>query len=151
MTTVETPELEQEEEATHTTAKTHVDDADEASWKAPDGKWGWVIVGASFFVSFFMDGVTYALGTFLTPFVEQYNVTHAEASIVHSLLPAVTFLSGPIASVFTDKYGCLWTTVIGGVIASAGFLLSYFVTNFYMLYVTIGLLSGKELFLKQFL
>jgi hypothetical protein len=144
MTTVETSE--QKEEATHMTAKTY-DDADEKSWKAPDGKWGWVIVGASFFVSFFMDGVTYALGTFLTPFVEQYNVTHAEASIVHSLLPAVTFLSGPIASVFTDKYGCLWTTVIGGVIASFGFLLSYFVTNFYMLYVTIGLLSGKIFFI----
>ena len=54
MTTIEIPEQEIEEAAatTHMTAKTH-DDGDEKSWKAPDGKWGWVIVGASFFVSFF--------------------------------------------------------------------------------------------------
>ena len=109
---------------------------------APDGGWGWVIVIASLLIHFFMDGVTYALGTFLTPFTETYGVSHAEASIVHSLLPAVTLFSGPIASIFTNKYGCKWTTIMGALIASAGFMLSFFVRKFSYLYITIGVISG---------
>ena len=120
-----------------------IQDNSDIDWKAPDGGWGWVIVISSLLIHFFMDGVTYALGTFLTPFVEEFNVTHAEASIVHSLLPAVTLFSGPIASIFTNKYGCKWTTVIGAVIASIGFLLSFFVRKFFFLYITIGVISGK--------
>ena len=112
------------------------------TWKAPDGGWGWVVVIASLLIHFLMDGVTYDLGTFLTPFIQEFNVTHAEASIVHSLLPAVTLFSGPIASMFTNKYGCKWTTVIGASIASFGFFLSYFIKNFFYFYITIGVISG---------
>jgi len=58
-------------------------------------------------------------------------------------LPAVTLFSGPIASIFTNKYGCKWTTVIGAVIASFGFFLSYFVKEFFYFYITIGVIVGK--------
>jgi fucose permease len=68
-----------------------------------------------------MDGVTYSLGTFLTYFTEEYHVSYAEASFVHSLLPAITYMSGPIASIFTNKYGCRITTIIGTVVAAFGF------------------------------
>ena len=112
------------------------------SWKSPDGGWGWVIVISSLLIHFFMDGVTYALGTFLTSFIDEFKITRAEASIVHSLLPAVTLFSGPIASMFTNKFGCKWTTVIGSVIAAFGFFLTYFAKKFYFLYITIGIISG---------
>ena len=90
-----------------------------------------------------MDGVTYSLGTFLTSFTEEFNVNHAEASFVHSLLPAITYMSGPIASIFTNKYGCKMTTIIGTLIAAFGFFISCFVKNFYLLYLTIGVISGN--------
>jgi MFS family permease len=115
-----------------------------------DGGWGWIIVLSSFLIHFFMDGVIYALGTFLTPFIEEFNVTHAEASIVHSLLPALTLFSGPLASMFTNKYGCKWTTVIGASIASFGFFLSFFVTNFFYFYITIGIISGNFTCISSF-
>ena len=102
----------------------------------------------SLLISFLLDGVTYSLGTFLTPFTEEYNVSYAEASIVHSLLPAVTYLSGPIASIFTNKYGCRLTTIIGTFIAAFGFFISYFVKSFYFLYLTIGLIAGKSIFIN---
>jgi MFS family permease len=103
----------------------------------------WVIAISSLLIHFLMDGVTYSLGTFLTSFTEEYNVSYAEASFVHSLLPAVTYMSGPIASIFTNKYGCRATTIIGAFIAFLGFFLSFFVRNFYLLYITIGLIAGK--------
>ena len=114
----------------------------------------WVIAISSLLIHFLMDGVTYSLGTFLTSFTEEYNVSYAEASFVHSLLPAVTYMSGPIASIFTNKYGCRATTIIGAFIAFLGFFLSFFVRNFYLLYITIGLIAGRFwknffIFLKQ--
>ena len=120
------------------------DDQDDSSskWKAPDGGWGWVIVASSFLIHFLIDGVIFTLGTFLTSFVEEFNVTRVEASILPSMTAAVTLLMGPIASMFTNKYGCKLTTVIGATIASFGFFLSYFVKQFFCFYITIGLISG---------
>jgi hypothetical protein len=61
---------------------------------APDGGWGWVVVFSSLVIHLVMDGITYSLGTYLGVFIENFGVSHAEASIVHSLLPAVTLMSG---------------------------------------------------------
>ena len=63
-------------------------------------------------------------------------------SIIHSLLPAVTLSCGPIASIFTNRYGCRNTTILGSIIASVGFILSFFVKSFYVLYFTIGIIVG---------
>lgn len=112
------------------------------NFKAPDGGWGWVIVISSFFIHMIMDGITYSLGTYLTLFTQTFGVSHGAVSIIHSLLPAVTLASGPIASIFTNRYGCRNTTIIGSIIAAFGFIISYWVTNFYVLYFTIGIVAG---------
>ncbi|RNA24814.1 monocarboxylate transporter 12 [Brachionus plicatilis] len=108
----------------------------------PDGGWGWVVVISSLIIHFIMDGITYSLGTYLTNFIQQFNITRSEASIVHALLPAITLSCGPISSIFTNKFGCRKTTIFGTLIASLGFFLSFFVTKFYYLYITIGLVVG---------
>lgn len=113
------------------------------NYKPPDGGWGWVVVFASFVIHFIMDGIIYSLGTYLTAFIDDFQVSHGEASLVHSLLPAITLSTGPLASWFTNAYGCRMTTLIGSAIASFGFFLSFFVTKFYQLYITIGLIVGK--------
>lgn len=110
----------------------------------PDGGWGWVVVFSSLVIHFIMDGITYSMGTYLTAFTETYKVSHGEASLVHALLPAVTLSCGPIASIFTNKFGCRNTTIYGTIIASVGFILSFFATKFYVLYITIGVIVGKK-------
>lgn len=45
---------------------------------------------------------------------------------------------------FTNKFGCRNTTIIGTIIASFGFILSYFATQFYVLYLTIGVVVGTK-------
>jgi hypothetical protein len=114
------------------------------NYKAPDGGWGWVVVASSLIIHFVMDGITYALGTYLTVFVESFGVSQGEASIVHSLLPAVTLSTGPIASILTNRFGCRNTTIIGTLIAFLGFLISIFVRKFFFLYITIGVIVGKS-------
>lgn len=112
-------------------------------WVAPDGGWGWIIVFSSFIIHMIMDGITYSMGTYLTLFTEYFKVSHGAVSAIHALLPAVTLMCGPVASMFTNRYGCRITTIIGSIIASFGFVLSYFVTSFYYLYFTIGIVVGK--------
>lgn len=114
----------------------------QGKYKAPDGGWGWVIVISSLVIHIIMDGITYSLGTYLTVFTETFGVSHAEASFVHSLLPAVTLACGPLASVLTNKFGCRLTTIIGSLIAFFGFFLSCFVKRFFYLYFTIGIIVG---------
>jgi MCP family monocarboxylic acid transporter-like MFS transporter 9 len=118
-------------------------DAGITDFVAPDGGWGWVVAFSSLMIHFIMDGITYSLGTYLSVFVEYFNVSYGEASIVHSLLPAVTLVSGPIASILTNKYGCRLTTIIGSFVAALGFVLSFFVKKFFFLYLTIGVVVGK--------
>lgn len=113
-----------------------------SKWVAPDGGWGWVVVFSSFIIHMIMDGITYSMGTYLTVFTEHFKVSHGQVSVIHALLPAVTLSCGPIASIFTNKYGCRTTTIIGAVIASFGFVLSYFITSFYYLYFTVGIVVG---------
>ena len=64
------------------------------AYKAPDGGWGWIIVASSLLIHVIMDGITYSLGTYLTIFTQSFGVSHAEASFVHSLLPAITLICG---------------------------------------------------------
>lgn len=113
-----------------------------AKWVAPDGGWGWVVVFSSFIIHMVMDGITYTMGTYLTLFTTEFNVSHGAVSVIHALLPAVTFSCGPIASMCTNRFGCRATTILGSLIASSGFVMSYFVKSFYFLYFTIGIVVG---------
>jgi len=112
------------------------------NYKAPDGGWGWVVVASSLIIHFVMDGITYALGSSLTVFVQSFEATEGEVSLVHSLLPAVTLSTGPIASMLTNRFGCRNTTIIGTLIAFIGFIISIFAKKIFFLYITIGVIVG---------
>lgn len=49
---------------------------------------------------------------------------------------------GPIFAVIIKKIGYRKASMLGSVIATAGFLLSYFATELYQLYFTFGVLQG---------
>lgn len=122
--------------------------ANNENFTPPDGGWGWVIVFSSFMIHLIMDGITYSLGTYLNVFTDFFNVSHGAASVIHALLPAVTLGSGPIASIFTNRYGCRLTTFYGAIVAGVGFILA-FVVNYFTssptiisLYITIGIIVG---------
>jgi MFS family permease len=54
----------------------------------------------------------------------------------------ITNIEGPVASALTDRYGCRKMTILGSLLATAGFLLSSISTSIEMLYLTFGLMSG---------
>ena len=51
-------------------------------------------------------------------------------------------MAGPIASAMTNKYGCRGATIFGTVLASSGFVASYFATSLDYLILSLGIVSG---------
>lgn len=45
-------------------------------WRAPDGGWGWIVVFSSFVIHVIMDGITYSMGTYLSQWSKEFNVSH---------------------------------------------------------------------------
>ncbi|CAF1578289.1 unnamed protein product [Adineta steineri] len=115
--------------------------------RVPDGGWGWIIVLASFMIHFIMDGITYSMGDiFLHPMMKKFpGVGRVSISTTWAILPAVTLGSGPIATVFTNTYGCRKVTIVGAILASIGFFMSGFWANIYFYYLSIGVIGGLGL------
>ncbi|XP_034252822.1 monocarboxylate transporter 10 isoform X2 [Thrips palmi] len=115
----------------------------------PDGGVrAWMVLAASFLCNGLLFGIINTYGViyvYLLKDLEDAKVSDAasKASLVGSLCIGTTFLVSPIAGVLTDRWGIRLTTAIGGVLATAGMLLSSFVTdNVYALYATYGVLFG---------
>jgi len=108
----------------------------------PDGGWGWVVVFASFMIHIIADGITYSFGVFLVELIEKFNADRGAASLIPSILVGVTLGSGPIASYFTNRYGCRAVTIAGAILAAAGLALSCAAKSIVVLYFTVGILTG---------
>lgn len=52
-------------------------------------------------------------------------------------------VTGPAVSVLANRFGCKRVTIFGSVLASIGFILSYFANDIKVLYLTFGVLGGE--------
>ena len=62
----------------------------------PDGGWGWVVVAASFFCNFVVDGITYSFGIFLSVLVDDLKESKAKVSLIISLMSGCYLIAGMI-------------------------------------------------------
>ncbi|XP_065222500.1 uncharacterized protein LOC135847046 [Planococcus citri] len=117
-------------------------DSEYCESKAPDGGYGWVIVFASFMVNLIADGVTFSFGVIYVELVDYFGEGKSKTAWIGSLFAAIPLLSGPFASYLTDRYGCRKVSIVGGMLAALGFIISAFIESIEMLYLTFGILSG---------
>ncbi|XP_073997465.1 monocarboxylate transporter 14-like [Rhodnius prolixus] len=110
--------------------------------RAPDGGWGWVVVIASFLVNLIADGITFSFGVIFVEFLHYFGEGKSKTAWIGSLFMAIPLLSGPIASFLTDRYGCKKCCVIGGLLSTAGFIISAFTNSIELLFFTFGVLAG---------
>jgi len=127
-----------------TDVKTSESGAQGSSVPPPDGGWGWAVVFASFMIHIIADGITYSFGNFLPELIEKFDSDRADTSLIPSILVGVTLGSGPIASYFTNRYGCRLVTIAGTVLAAAGMALSTVASSIFVLYLTVGVLTRKR-------
>ncbi|XP_003700739.2 monocarboxylate transporter 12 isoform X2 [Megachile rotundata] len=108
----------------------------------PDGGWGYFVVFASFLIHVIADGVTYSFGVFYLEFLYYFEEGKGTTAWIASILVGVTLCSGPISSLFVNKYGCRTVTIVGSILASACLLASVWAQNVITLYFTIGIGTG---------
>ncbi|XP_067933073.1 monocarboxylate transporter 14-like [Watersipora subatra] len=108
----------------------------------PDGGWGWVIMIASFFNNFLVDGIAYCFGVFLAEYVEYFNTSVGNVSLSSSLLCGFYLFVGPVVAAFVNKWGCRKVGIVGSLIATSAFLISTFSPNIFMFQCTYGILGG---------
>ncbi|XP_029736069.1 uncharacterized protein LOC109424102 [Aedes albopictus] len=113
-----------------------------AEARPPDGGWGWVVCFASFMVNLIADGVTFSFGVLYVELLNYFGEGKGKTAWVGSLFMAMPLLSGPVASFLTDRYGCRNVTIVGSILASAGFAISAYAESIEMLYLTFGVLAG---------
>jgi len=109
---------------------------------APDGGYGWIVVAASFFVNMIADGVTFSFGIMFEEFQDEFESSSAVTAGVVSMFHAVPLMTGPIATWLTDRYGCRAVTIVGAILAAAGFLAAAFSHHIALLYLFFGVVAG---------
>jgi len=60
----------------------------------PDGGWGWVIMGASFFCNLVVDGIIFSFGMFLGEISKDFGESDPKVSIIGSLLAGCYLMVG---------------------------------------------------------
>ena len=89
----------------------------------PDGGLlAWLIVFASFMVSFLQDGFRDSFGLLLGPISRHYGTGRAEAALTSAIMTFMTLGSGPLAAALLRKLGHRGVTLLGTGLASAGLL-----------------------------
>ncbi|XP_030763172.1 monocarboxylate transporter 14-like [Sitophilus oryzae] len=115
---------------------------EETKPKIPDGGWGWIVVAGCFFINLVADGVGSTFGLLNVEFLNEFKASNSATSLIGSLFLSVPLLLGPLGSALVDRYGCKYMTVIGSLVCSAGFIISSYVRNIWLMYIAFGLISG---------
>ncbi|OQV12834.1 putative Monocarboxylate transporter 12 [Hypsibius exemplaris] len=113
-----------------------------------DGGWAWVALIAGFFIQFIIIGLVLSMGVFYSELVAEFggdaSASRAISWLISASLGANCFF-GPIGSVSANRFGYTQTISVGGLLASAGFFITYFSTNFWLVFFSFGVMTGAGL------
>ncbi|CAO3566632.1 unnamed protein product [Mortierella alpina] len=112
----------------------------------PEGGHGWLVLAATFTAAFWCLGITFCWGVFQEHFLRTSTFPGASAphlSWVGSLSCASIFAAAPAIVVMIQKMGARTVLALGVISATSGFIGASFASQFWHLYITIGLLFGS--------
>ncbi|XP_031565580.1 monocarboxylate transporter 10-like [Actinia tenebrosa] len=108
----------------------------------PEGGWGWLVCLAGFTAQFIILGIQNNTGILYTCLLTEFKGRKGDTAWVLSIGLGMMFLFCPIASSLCERVGCRVVAIAGGLLGVLGFVLSSFVKDLYLLYLTFGVLWG---------
>lgn len=113
-------------------------------WKLvpPDGGWGWLVLFGATMVNILVPGTIKSFGVLFVEFMEAFESTPAEGMWIPALCYFLYSSLGPISSILSVKYSYRVVTILGGISAAGGMILSFWSNSVYFLYVSYGVLVG---------
>nr|XP_012608529.1 monocarboxylate transporter 10 isoform X2 [Microcebus murinus] len=111
----------------------------------PEGGWGWLVMLAAMWCNGSVFGIQNACGVLFVSMLETFGSKDDDKMVfktawVSSLSMGMIFFCCPIASVFTDIFGCRKTAVVGAAVGFIGLMSSSFVKSIEPLYLTYGII-----------
>ncbi|KAJ8254774.1 hypothetical protein GJAV_G00197210 [Gymnothorax javanicus] len=110
---------------------------------APDGGWGWVVVGAMFVTSALVFGLLRSLGVFFVEFVQYFDRSAQAVSWITSIAVAVQQLLSPVGTALCNAYGARPVVMLGGFLSGLGLILASQAKSLAHLYLAVGLITGS--------
>ncbi|XP_049716035.1 monocarboxylate transporter 6 isoform X2 [Elephas maximus indicus] len=107
-----------------------------------EGCWAWAVLLASMLIQGLTLGFPTCTGVFFTELQHDFQASNSETSWFPSILTAVLHAGGPLCSILVGRFGCRWTVMLGGLLASLGMVTSSFSRTLSQLYITAGLITG---------
>lgn len=106
-----------------------------------DSAYGWVIVFASFWICFIIDGSVFSFGPYLKPMMADLGVPNESVAFISSLQYGFYQISAPLISILINLMGFKKVAFIGGCITSLGYLAASFTTNYYLTLLTFSFMG----------
>lgn len=108
----------------------------------PDGGYGWIVMLGSFGIHIIVDGIAFTYGVLLGEFLDYFGEGKGKTSFVGSVLSGVYLMSGPLASMLVNRFGCRPVVVLGSIISTFGFAICRLSDSIDMLTLTYGFIGG---------
>uniref|UniRef100_A0A3Q3W0V7 Major facilitator superfamily (MFS) profile domain-containing protein n=1 Tax=Mola mola TaxID=94237 RepID=A0A3Q3W0V7_MOLML len=108
----------------------------------PEGGWGWMIVAACFLATICIRAVTRCVSIFFVEFQLHFEKDYSTTAWIHSMIDCITMVCAPLGGLLGNHLSCRATVILGGVLSSAGLILSSFTSSLEQLYICMGLLTG---------
>ncbi|XP_077018785.1 monocarboxylate transporter 10 [Tamandua tetradactyla] len=113
--------------------------------RPPEGGWGWLVMLAAMWCNGSVFGIQNSCGVLFVSMLKTFGSKDVDKMVfktawVGSLSMGMIFFCCPIASVFTDIFGCRKTAVVGAAIGFIGLMSSSFVSSIEPLYLTYGII-----------
>nr|XP_020041704.1 monocarboxylate transporter 10 [Castor canadensis] len=111
----------------------------------PEGGWGWLVMLAAMWCNGSVLGIQNTCGVLFVSMLKTFASKDDDKMVfktawVGSLSMGMIFFCCPIASVFTDIFGCRQTAVLGAAVGLIGLMSSSFVSSIEPLYLTYGII-----------
>ncbi|KAF3841857.1 hypothetical protein F7725_023808 [Dissostichus mawsoni] len=108
----------------------------------PEGGWGWMIVAGCFLATICIRAVTRCVSMFFVEFQLHFGKDYSTTAWIHSLIDSTTMLCAPLGGFLGNRLSCRATVMLGGLLSSAGLILSSFASSLEYLYASLGILTG---------
>uniref|UniRef100_A0A224YVW7 Monocarboxylate transporter n=1 Tax=Rhipicephalus zambeziensis TaxID=60191 RepID=A0A224YVW7_9ACAR len=108
----------------------------------PDGRLSWAIAVTCFVINFIASGFYRCTGMFFNSIMETFGASRGDASFPVSLYGAFYNVTGLIAGALIQSIGVRCTIVLGGIMMSVGFSVSFFATSTLFVMLTVGVITG---------
>ncbi|KAK6171354.1 hypothetical protein SNE40_019560 [Patella caerulea] len=106
------------------------------------GVWGIVIIISAFMIQFIAFGINGSIGIYNVEFLEHYDTTAFDVSLISSINLGIFLGTGPIASYLMDRYSHRKVVLVGGFMSSVGILVMPWLPGIPYMYLFYGVING---------